>query len=230
MKPYKVLSTKKLDAGLTEQALQKNIVLHELDFISVQSIVTEEKRKEIQDLLQEKTGYAALTSANAATALKELILPAETLAWQIFCLSGKTRMAVEGMAGITAMADDAASLAHRIVAHGVKELLFFCGNLRKDTLPRILNEAGIAVREAVVYETKATPQQVSPDLDGVLFFSPSAVESFFSVNRIGAQTACFAIGRSTAESISAVVPNPVIVSRQPDQETMLQSVYLYFNL
>jgi uroporphyrinogen-III synthase len=129
---------------------------------------------------------------------------------------------------IMATAEYGKDLAQKIVEYGVKEIVFFCGNKRRDELPTILREHNIAVHEVIVYETVEVPSVATNDIDAVLFFSPSAVNSFFSVNQLEKQTVCFAIGTTTADSIADYTDNKVIISEAPSQEMMLASLRFYF--
>lgn len=125
-------------------------------------------------------------------------------------------------------ADNAKSLAQTIIQHGVEEIVFFCGNKRRDELPEILKAAGIKVHEVVVYETIETPVVTNDDVDAILFFSPSAVQSFFSVNQLKKNTVCFAIGQTTANSIADFTDNRIVITESPSQEMMLALVNFYF--
>jgi uroporphyrinogen-III synthase len=80
----------------------------------------------------------------------------------------------------------------------------------------------------VIYETIETPQVSTEDIDGILFFSPSAVQSFFSVNQLKKETVCFSIGYTTAESVAGFTDNRIIISEAPSQEMILASVHFYF--
>ena len=91
-----------------------------------------------------------------------------------------------------------------------------------------MKSAGIKVHEVVVYETVETPVIANDDFDGILFFSPSAVQSFFSVNQLKNSDVCFAIGQTTAESIAAFAKNKIFISKTTSQEALLQEVINYF--
>ena len=79
---------------------------------------------------------------------------------------------------------DAETLAKLIIEkHSDKKFTFFCGNLRRDTLPYLLKKAQIPVIEVEVYKTTLNPKKFDQQFDAVLFFSPSGVESFFSKNK-----------------------------------------------
>lgn len=234
MKP-KILSTKSLAPSVLAKAKREGIDIVEQDAIKVKPVLTKEKWDEIFSLVKKNTGYAVFTSSNAVDAIKKYLhayinpLPVQ---WKIFCLSGKTKDAVEASADclgtIEATAPNAVELAKKMVAKGLKEVLFFCGNRRRDELPVILQTNGVQVHEAVVYETIATPVRVEEDVDAVLFFSPSAVQSFFSVNQLKKEAVCFAIGATTADCLKKVTPNKIIVSKSPSQEGLLNEVINYF--
>jgi uroporphyrinogen-III synthase len=152
--------------------------------------------------------------------------------WKIFCLSGKTREAVLNALvlekNIVATAENASALAQKIIEHDVKEILFFCGNKRREELPAILKKNGITVHEIIVYETIEIPSIITADIDGIQFFSPSAVHSFFSVNSLTRNTVCFAIGNTTADAIKDFTDNRIIISESPTQEMMMACVQFYF--
>jgi uroporphyrinogen-III synthase len=169
------------------------------------------------------------TSANAVEMVKNYL--EKNSSRNFFCISGKTRSALLPCIReeqIQATAEYGKDLAEKIIEQQAKEIIFFCGNRRRDELPTILKKAGINVHEVVVYETVETPVVTANDIDAVLFFSPSAVRSFFSVNQLKKNTVCFAIGQTTSNSIADFADNRIIASESPDQKTLLASVLLYF--
>ena len=95
---------------------------------------------------------------------------------------------------VIAYTDYASDLAEIIALVYKKEnYTFFSGNLRRDVLPTILKENKITFNEIEVYETNLTPKKISSKFDGILFFSPSAVESYLKLNTIKDEI-CFCIG------------------------------------
>jgi uroporphyrinogen-III synthase len=111
----------------------------------------------------------------------------------------------------------------------VKQIVFFCGNQRRDLLPVQLKKNGIDVEELIVYKTIEKPQTVSKKYDGILFFSPSGVRSFFSKNELKKQTIIFAIGKTTAEEVNIFSKNKTMISEYPDAEKLITSVIKYFS-
>ncbi|HEY5371146.1 MAG TPA: uroporphyrinogen-III synthase [Hanamia sp.] len=231
----KILSTKRLSLSIIEQAKEQGVDIIEQEFISVKPIVTKEKHEEIMAaVLAHENSDVAFTSANAVDAITNYLRPDETNHfpnWDIFCLSGKTKDALIPYVypnRIIATAESASALAKKIIGENKKEIIFFCGNNRRDELPVALKNAGINVREIVVYETTPTPHSAKKDVDGILFFSTSAVKSFFSANQLDKNTVCFAIGKTTASSINGFSKNKIITSEGPTQEMMLAAINLYF--
>ncbi|HEV7329847.1 MAG TPA: uroporphyrinogen-III synthase [Flavisolibacter sp.] len=235
MATYKVLSTKKLAPSLVEKANENGIEIIEQEAIAIKPIVTEEKAREIMPwVLSEDLHYAVFTSANAVLAVQKYLRQGASWLipnWKVFAIGGKTKETLYpyfNPANIVATADYGKDLAQKIIEEKVKEVVFFCGNRRRDELPNILKAAGITVHEIVVYETTETPAMLTEDIDGILFFSPSAVHSFFSANQLKKGTVCFAIGQTTADSIADFTDNRIIISESPSQESMLASVNFYF--
>ncbi|GAA4744595.1 uroporphyrinogen-III synthase [Flavisolibacter ginsenosidimutans] len=237
MAKHKVLSTKKLEPSLVEKAKESGVEIIEQEAIRVKSILAKEKWDEIFSLLEKKIEFAVFTSSNAVTAVKKYLneyvnhLPQQ---WKIFCLSGKTKEFLEGeeelFGTIKATAWSAKELAERIIESGAKELIFFCSDRRREELPTILQNAGVHVQEVMVYEVEETPSVATDDFEAVLFFSPSAVQSFFSANQLKKDVVCFAIGQTTANSLMPFTHSKLYVSKQPTQEALLNEVVNYFKM
>ena len=112
--------------------------------------------------------------------------------------------------------------------HMSSEVIFFCGDQRRDELPGLLKKNKIEVKEIVVYKTIATPKKIEKKYDGILFFSPSAVKSFFQENKLDDQTIPFAIGNTTADEIKKFSKNKIVISDMPDGKTVLQKAVEFF--
>jgi uroporphyrinogen-III synthase len=132
--------------------------------------------------------------------------------------------AVEGAA-------ESAGLLVELICRGeeAREISFFCGDHRREELPSVLRQAGFVVNERVVYRTLLTPHKTERVYNGIAFFSPSAVESYFSVNTVAESTALFAIGRSTAATIKTWCSNPVVIGDQPEKDALIRKMIGYFS-
>ena len=101
-------------------------------------------------------------------------------------------------------------------------------NYKQPGDPEKLAQAGVQVSEIIVYKTTQTPQVVNGQYDGIAFFSPSAVHSFFAMNTLPAPTRLFAIGQTTADTIRTYTNNPAILSSTPSKEALVQQMIDYF--
>ncbi len=230
-----ILSTKMLLPASKELAMEFNISITEKEFISIKPINSKEVYDEIMAIVENKNvSNIVFTSANAVDTVITYLHQGDTYYvpnWNIFCLSGKTKDAIKPHISekkIVAIADNASGLSQKIIDSGVKEAVFFCGNKRRNDLPDTLKKSHVKLKEIIVYETAETSKPLTKNFDAVLFFSPSAVNSFFSANQLNKKTVCFAIGNTTAAAIESYTGNKIIASESPTQERVLAEVNFYF--
>ena len=225
-----ILSTVLLDLPLIDKAHKAGITLDAVPFIQVVDITDEnDLREQIETLYKERI-TAVFTSVNAVRAICEQVYFSKPK-WKIYCIGSATRNAVLEYfdpAAIGGIANDSAALAGIIKQNGVKEVVFFCGDKRLDTLSYSLESSCITVNEVIVYQTIEVPRFIEKDYDGILFFSPSGVNSFFSLNTIDEGTVLFAIGGTTANAIKEQTDNRIIISELPSKEYMVERSIQYF--
>ena len=220
-----------LEQSLINKAIIGGVSLDELSFIQVVDIADEsETQQKIADAYKE-TATIVFTSASAVYAVCEH--PSfKKPNWKICCIEKATKKAVREYfdeASIVCSAQDANTLATKIIAlHSINKVIFFCGDKRMDTLPTTLLDAGIIVKEVVVYATVEKPQFVAKEYDGILFYSPSGVSSFFSLNMADPGTVLFAIGNTTAVAIQQETDNKVVICETPSKEKLLDTAIAYF--
>lgn len=226
-----ILSTKELDEAYIQEASSAGITIHCIPFIQIKYIDDKDINERVQTLSSQYL-HAIFTSAHAVKSVAGKV-NTTTLPWKIFCLVGATQDAVKKYfpnASIIGTAHNAASLAEKIINNtDIPEFYFFCGNKRLDNIPRLLSENNIALNEFVVYETLLTPKTVQTNYDGILFFSPTAVASFFTVNTILNNTHCFAFGDTTAKALQSFTKN-IIVPPHPDVHQLLHLVKTTYHL
>lgn len=228
----RILSTRPLEPRLLDQAAQKGIRIDALSFIDTEPIRDTTLTHQVQQL-GERSLTAVFTSMNAVEAVAGCQTTLEGLSprWQIFCIGAATRSKVEanfGAPSIAGTASSAAALAGVILEHHPDEVFFFCGDRRREELPEKLTAAGVRVHELVVYKTTQTPQRIEDVYDGIVFFSPSAVHSFFSMNGTTEKTILFAIGTTTADTIRTYANNPVVTSASPEKEALIRQLIDYY--
>ena len=69
---------------------------------------------------------------------------------------------------------------------------------------------------------------ITNKLDGILFFSPSAVESYLKLNTIKEEM-CFCIGETTAEALENKKIKNIIIADKPSVENVIYEVLEYYN-
>ena len=125
----------------------------------------------------------------------------------------------------TGYASDLAEIISLI--YSKERFTFFSGNLRRDVVPDTLKENGITFNEIEVYETNITSKKITTKLDGILFFSPSGVESYVQLNSIKDET-CFCIGETTAEALENKKVKNIIIADKPSVEDVITEVVEYY--
>ncbi|MEO6313341.1 MAG: uroporphyrinogen-III synthase [Chitinophagaceae bacterium] len=226
----KILSTRPLQAAIIDEAAEQGIDISVQSFIETEAIQSIEVQQEIeQALLQSAT--VVFTSMNAVEAVAAYMND-EIPDWIIYCMGQTTQELVKqyfGEDSIAGTADDATELAESIAAEDyMDEVVFFCGDQRRDELPAILRNNDIEVNEIMVYHTIPTPHAVGAEYHGILFYSPSAVDSFFSKNKPGSETSFFAIGKTTAAAIKKYNSSIIVVSDKPGKENLVKKAINYF--
>jgi uroporphyrinogen-III synthase len=213
-----ILSTKKLSKALKNKLSDAKIRLVEKNFIQTKSIDFE--TPQLND-------YLIFTSKEAVKS----VLKSETknvLSKSCLCVGSKTRSFLEKK-GFTVLesADYAEELIQIIESkYKTNSFTFFCGNIRRNTIPNFFQENKIVYNEFVVYETKLKPHQIKESFDGVLFYSPSGINSFLEKNTLENKT-CFCIGTTTAKALENRTKNIVIAS-QPTVEYVIDEVIKYY--
>ena len=102
---------------------------------------------------------------------------------------------------------------------------YFCSDIRLDTLPIILSENGVTVNEVEAYKTMYSPIDIKEDVKGVLFYSPSTVESYLQKNT--SDKVAFCIGESTAKEARKYF-DIVEVAKVPTVESLIELVNLHY--
>ncbi|HEY2722702.1 MAG TPA: uroporphyrinogen-III synthase [Chitinophagaceae bacterium] len=216
-----ILSTKSLDEEFIDKAKQEGISIEAIPFIKTEIISSAALQKKIEQVIM-SPAMVAFTSGNAVEGVAAR-LNGQKPQWQIFCIGHATRQLVEKHFGkklIAATADSAKSLAEAILKNNIDNLTFFCGDQRRDELPTVLNKHHVSVNEIVVYKTTYTSKKVGKEYEGILFFSPSAVKSFFQKNKAGRETILFTIGNTTADEIKKFSDNKIVIANEPDTDVL----------
>lgn len=214
---FQILSTKKLtdwQRGLFNQSL----AITDTDFISIEYI---------QANIKNTPSAVIFTSQNAVVSVLEF--NAENLFNydNIFCVGDKTKSLLETNGfKVTHCEKYGADLANFIVNQQIKEVTFFCGDIRLDEIPAKLAANNIRVQEVIVYKTLQKNINVTDNFDGVMFFSPSGVKSYIAAKN-DVKPKAFCIGTTTALTASEYFKD-VLVSDNPTIEDVIHKVNQYY--
>jgi len=225
-----ILSTGPVTEELIKEAAENYIIIDEISFITTEDIDDIAIEKKIRELSNQKI-TVVFTSTNAVNAVARFI--SKQPGWKIFCIGSTTKTLVKkffGEGAVAEFAENAESLSKLILQNSsIQNIAFFCGDKRRDELPGNLNKGGIVVDEIVVYKTIETPTVLTKQYDGILFFSPSAVQSFFSKNSINKNAKIFVIGSTTANAVKLFSQQPVIIAETPGKKNLVNLAINHFS-
>jgi uroporphyrinogen-III synthase len=208
MKSIKVLSTKKLSSERLELFKNTPVNIETYDAISIEKLAFKHAGQ-IEN--------AIVTSQNAA----QILIDANTQIKKVFCVGEKTSILLQkNNYNVVKTAKNASDLADSIIKnHKKDDFTFFCGNIRRDELPSLLAKKTIGFSEKIVYKTILNSQCFSDNFDGILFYSPSGVQSYAQENSLQNQAA-FCIGNTTANEAKKYCSNVVVAEQSTVEETI----------
>ena len=217
-KQFKILVTKKLTDS--QKKLLTQFLIVEEEFITINFIEFSKLQLPIKN--------AVFTSKNSVKSVFKLYNADKLNFENVFCVGDKTaNFLEENNVEITFKENSALKLAQQISTNKtISEVHFFCGNLRRNELPKMLTENNIKVNEIEVYETHFTSKKINEIFDGILFFSPSSIKSYIAGNN-SVETTAFCIGNSSATEAVNYFEN-VFVADEPTVENVIQTVNHYF--
>ncbi len=214
----RILSTKKLSKALKKKFSDAGIELVEKNFIQTKSVSFE---------TLQLNNYLIFTSKEAVkSVLKSEVKNVHSIS--CLCVGSKTKSFLEKKGFTVIESADYAEDLIQVIDSKYKEnsFTFFCGNIRKNTIPYYFQQNKIAYNEIIVYETTLKPQQIKEPFDGILFFSPSGVNSFLEKNTLENKT-CFCIGTTTAKALENRTKN-IIIASQPTVENVITEVIKFY--
>ena len=216
----RVFSTKSLSESQTK-LFHNNIASESSDFIKVRS--NRIAPKVVKDVIEN----VIITSKNGVEALLDNFTKEELNFKNIFCVGRRTKKMIQQKIGPV---NHTEKNAERLAEYLSKEMkgnsvTYFCSDLRLDTLSKILTENKIEVNEVEAYKTMYSPELVSESIDGMLFYSPSAVNSYLQKNTT--DIVAFCIGASTAKEAQKYFEK-VEVAQIPTVESVIELVNLHY--
>jgi uroporphyrinogen-III synthase len=220
-----IVSTRKLNSSRVDELEKSGWTFTQHDFINkIIEVPADCKKESIQKnvVLTSKSGVEAFLKVS-----NELNL--DQAGYLIYCISHATqKAAIAAGLRIHASALNASSLADEILKDkNVQAVTHICSDRRRNELSEKLNGGGVRVQELVAYRTELPPVVINQPYDGILFFSPSAVDSFLSANTLKA-VPCFCIGQTTGDHAKQKGYPLVYSPDAPTEDALLKELTNYF--
>ena len=214
----------------------KNLSLNQVNSISshigslMSDFITTRSNRLKPNVVKNPIKNVIFTSQNAVEALLENFIPMELQFENIYCVGKRTKRLIEKKIGKVIQDENTSEkLANYLVKNlDGKEVTFFCGNKKREELTTILTENNIVVNEVESYQTALTPRKIDEKINGILFFSPSAIESFLIQNK-ATEIVAFCIGETTATEARKYFKN-VEVSKVSTIESVIEAANEYFKV
>ena len=80
--------------------------------------------------------------------------------------------------------------------------------------------------EIAVYQTELVPEKINSTVDGIMFFSPSAIKSFMKKNTLN-NSECFCIGKTTS-TFAKNFSNKIHYCEKPSIENVIKQTINFF--
>lgn len=214
----RVLSTRKLTPQ--QQALISRDLVDLKQYNAVEAVTT--KTPTIFDT----EALHVFTSSNAVSACF-LTGAAEIAPLDCCCVGEKTRDLLLGLGHrVLECAMGAEALAEIIIRkYSERYVYFYSGNRSLRVIPDALGAAERQFREVEVYHTELKINPFDTDFDVVLFFSPSGVESYFSVE-VTTIPMAICIGETTAMAAIKHTKKYIVAKNPTVEAVLLAAVHL----
>ncbi|MFD0990622.1 hydroxymethylbilane synthase [Mariniflexile jejuense] len=173
--------------------------------------------------LKNEIENVVITSKNAVESLITNYSAIELQFKNIYCVGRRTKKLVETKIGkVTHFENSAKKLANYLVDYMEgNSVTYFCSDLRLDDLPTILEKNNIKVTEVEAYQTKFDGIKIPETIEGVMFYSPSTVESYIAKNNT--EAIAFCIGETTATEAKKHFKD-VRIAKVPTVESVIELV------
>ena len=213
-----VLSTKKLRFHQLERLMAAQCDVVDYDALQI----------EIQPFsIPKKPNYWVFSSQNA---VRSFLANPTASAHQnpILCVGEKTKLLLEeNEQKVIKTAQNMLELVDFIQKTMKNEhFLHICGNRKLADFAAGMQKVGISYDEVTAYHTHLVSRVQTPEPQGLLFYSPSGVESYLQTNLIGASW-CFCIGETTATAVRPMTEH-LTVSPKPDADLLVAAAATHF--
>lgn len=221
-KDIHVYSTKNLSTA-QEKLFHNDIAAKSSDFIKIRY------NRLSPSIAKQPIKNVVITSKNGVEALLHNFTKEQLNFDAIYCVGRRTKKLITQKIGPVKHAERNAQKLADYLSKSLKGevVTYFCSDLRLDTLPTVLAANGVTVHEVEAYKTMYSPAEVSDKVSGVLFYSPSTVESYVQKN--ATDKIAFCIGPSTAKEAAKHFEH-VQIAKVPTVESVIELANLHYTL
>lgn len=218
-----LLSTKILTSTQKEPLIKAGISLDDYDAIHIEYIDFK---------IPENLENAIFTSQNSVQAFLKKFPEEKRGDIKCFCVGEKTNLLLkQNDLKVIKMAKNASILVNYIIKkHKTDAFSFFSGNLRREEIPTSLKKAKIEFFEVKTYKTTLNQINFDQKWDGILFFSPSGVQSFVNVNRSFENSqisSVVCIGDTTASEAKKYTKNVVVAENTTVESVIKKAIEIF---
>ena len=220
----KLLSTKIVSKKFKDLLIKNNYQIEEKSFIKILPFKSKSNISILENII--------FTSKNAVKIILNNFIIKNNLANKdIYCVGKSTAELIKkNNLNLIKSEENSKNLSKFILANfknSKNSFTYFSGKKRIRELENNLKKNNINIIVHVFYDTLLTPIKINDLYDGVIFYSPSAVKSFFKGNNSLNNTYGFCIGNTTAKELSNY-SNRFSVAKSNSEENMLKSINKYF--
>jgi len=232
--PFRILSTRALGNAARDFIHHENWLVDIISFIETHGLISVDELADFINVCKEpgKNFLLLFSSENAVKWLKWGLdkygykLPPGLKA---FCVGEKTLRTAKDLLEVEPIlavknSESLVTTLKETVPLGIT-FLYCCGSNRLNTVPHGLKAAGFSVKEYIVYETELTPRKTFRDYNVILFFSPSAVESYFRVNNWDKKMVAVSIGHTTSVALTKAGVETILIADEPNELSMLGKLH-----
>ena len=217
----RLLATKLISLAFKERLLQQGFSVIDIPFISINPLPYD---------WQGQSENLIFTSQNAVRFfLQKHKNDPQIASKKCFCVGEKTKALLEENGQkVTKMTPKSSDLGRFIVKNYKNATFtFFCGTRRMPDLEAQCQQHQIPLHIVELYETQECSQKLKTTVDGILFYSPSAVTSFFMKNEWPKNAYGFCLGTSTATQLKRYTLQ-YYVAQRPNETALLLSLKKHF--
>ena len=211
----RLLATKKLSLSLKDRLIQHGFSVVEQPFIQIEPLaINIDSTKDHLIFTRQNAVKIAFSNAHIRPLLEGK---------KYYCVGEKTKSILEENGQkVLKTAQNSAKLVYFLKKTLKNERFsFFCGKLRRPEIEDFFQDNQISYDIFEIYNTTLTPKALDTNFNGILFFSPSAVSSFFKANSWKPQTQGFCIGKTTASALKKFTPNYSIAKEASEAQLFL---------